>query len=559
MVLSSKRAQIPGFRASKEEGTLKGELGAYEAKAREKEIEALREEAETYGEEFQKINEFIGEYSQRFQHDLEEEAEGVAAEATVVGAAGGAMEQALGANDLATAIKVVAGLMKTRASLQKRIKALNKRLVALNAEPVTVPGMGGGLFGGGMPHISSKTAGTIFKVVVVVSLLAVVGFYLFFTTTGSLATSETAGIFADLKNSLRGIAAPVSIAAQVIHGTYDPTQIYNSKTYEDKLTSVKDAGVEVSDIKPLQDTYVESSRDTPTTPTIVGTIKVTDLPEDPDTKISTGNIRVTITAAWEGSFIDAFAKYIDAIQERLNLPFAPILGDWTCNPTIIQNQQRFVGRFQCSTDGIYTILQPIETHSATVDVRYNFKAVCGKTVYVANFDDLSRMLLEDKDPVSEYQLTSADLSSWQTKSPLSMGMGVVGEQDVIGANTDANNPTPYFLGVSIANMGEGRAIIETLTLRVPQSVIPLGGNDNDFKNADCTEKLGDETLCVYNLDIGETLAPGESVTKYLKFEVPQDTFLNGAPISSFFALANVKFDYNIQRTVPIKVRQVGTS
>jgi len=555
MVLSSKRAQIPGFRASKEEGTLKGELATYEAKAREKEIEALREEAETYGEEFQKINEFIGEYSQRFQHDLEEEAEGVAAEATVVGAAGGAMEQALGANDLATAIKVVAGLMKTRASLQKRIKALNKRLVALNAEPVTVPGMGGGLFGGGMPHISSKTAGTIFKVVVVVSLLAVVGFYLIFTTTGSLVTSSSAGIFADLKNSLRGVAAPISIAEQVITGKYDPTQLWNSKTYEDKYTAVQDAGVEVSDIKPLQDTYVEGAG---TTPTIVGTIKVTDLPEDPDTKLSNG-ITVGISAVWESSFIGAFDKYIESITERLGLQYAPILGDWTCNPSKIQNQERFVGRFQCSTNGIYTILQTIETQSATVDIRYNFKAVSGKSVYVANFDDLSRMLLEDKDPVSEYKLTSADLSSWQTKSPLSMGMGVVGEQDVIGANTDASNPTPYFLGISIANMGEGRAILGNLVLRVPQSVIPQGGNDNDFKNADCTEKLGDETLCAYSLSIDQTLAPGESVTKYFKFAVPQGTFLNGAPISSFFVLSNVDFFYDIQRTVPIKVRQVGTS
>jgi hypothetical protein len=567
MALFSKRAQIPGipglFGAGKEEENLKGELGAYEAKAREKEIEALREEAETYGEEFQKINEFIGEYSQRLGHDLEKEAEGVAAEATVVGAAGGAMDQALGANDITKVLEVVAGLKKTRDSLQKKIKDLNKRLVDLNAEPISVPGMGGGLFGGGgisMPHVSSKTAGTIFKVVVIVSLLAIAGFYLFFTNTGALVTSSSAGIFADMKNSLRGVAAPISIAEQVITGKYDPTQLWNSKTYEDKYTSVQDVGVEVSDIKPLQDTYIESSPETPTTPTIVGTIKVTALPEDPDTKINS-EIDVYISAGWESSFISDFDKYIDSIKERLNLKSAPTLSGWTCNPDKIQNQERFVGRFQCSTDGIYTFAQPIETHAATVNIKYDFKTVSGKAVYVANFDDISRMLLENKDPVSEYKLTSSDLSSWQTKSPLDVGIGIVGEQGVIGANSgpQGNNPTPYFLGVSIVNMGEGLATQVKLKLEVPQSVIPWPGNDNNFEldpDRGCTEKLGAETLCVYDASIGQRLMPGESATAYFKFEVPQDTFLNGVPISSFFALSTVGFNYDIQRTVPIKVRQV---
>jgi hypothetical protein len=568
MALFSKRAQIPGipglFGAGKEEENLKGELGAYEAKAREKEIEALREEAETYGEEFQKINEFIGEYSQRLGHDLEKEAEGVAAEATVVGAAGGAMDQALGANDITKVLEVVAGLKKTRDSLQKKIKDLNKRLVDLNAEPISVPGMGGGLFGGGgisMPHVSSKTAGTIFKVVVVVALLAVVGFYLFFTNTGALATSESAGLFADLKNSLRGVAAPISIAEQVITGKYDPTQLWNSKTYEDKYTSVQDVGVEVSDIKSLQDTYAEGPD---TIPTIVGTIKVTALPEDPDTKITRG-VDVTISANWEKGLVDKIKENIQSIAARATGSSVPS-ENWECT-RIPVSVERFVGRFQCFTIGAYTVAQPIETHSADVNIAYDFKAVSGKAVYVANFDDMSRMLLENKDPVSEYKLTSSDLSSWQTKSPLDVGMGIVGEQGVIGANSgpEGNNPTPYFLGVSIVNMGDGRATPETLELRVPQSVMPVPTSDNDFKNVRCDEKLGDETLCVYTIDLtagpeGVTiLKPGESVTKYFKFMVSQDTFLNGAPISSFFVLANVDFGYTIQRTVPIKIRQVGTS
>jgi hypothetical protein len=204
--------------------------------------------------------------------------------------------------------------------------------------------------------------------------------------------------------------------------------------------------------------------------------------------------------------------------------------------------------------GAYTILQEIETHSATLKVKYDFKVVGGKSVYVANFDELSRLMLEDKDPASYYQLTSDDMRSWQTKAPIDIGIGVLGEKEIIGSNNEVN-PTPYYLGVNIRNMGEGKATVTTITLWVPQEVVPQAGSD--FYLVGCNEDT--VALCEYAVDFNEILEPGQTTTKFLKFMVPDDIFLKGAPIQSFFAFTSADFGYEIERTVPIKIRQeVGT-
>jgi hypothetical protein len=557
----SKRAQIPGGLpgAGGEKGEIGEELKGYEAKEHQEEIESLQKEIETYSEELDKIHQFIAQYSQRTGRDLEKEAEGVAAEATVVGAVGGAMEQALATNDIRTAVQVIAGLIKSEKGLKKKITELNKRLQELGAQPVSVPGLGGGLFGGGggmgMPHISSKTAGKLFKVILIIALILVGVFYALFTTSGSLATSSGGALFADLKNVLRPGTAQLNIATQVLTGRYDPTQLWSSKNYEDRYTAVTDVGVEITDVKSLRDVYIEGSG---TEMTIVGTLKVQDLPEDPETKLRQG-VTVTISADWDGNFIGAIEEHLTEIAQRLNSQTITTPSkDWTCT-VIPRKVERFIGRFQCSTLGAYTLLQEIETHSATLKVKYDFKVVGGKSVYVANFEELSRLMLEDKDPASYYQLTSDEMRSWQTKAPIDIGIGVLGEKEIIGSNNEAN-PTPYYLGVNVRNMGDGKATVHTITLWVPQEVVPQDGSDFIFAAVDepCNDDSG-TTLCEYTVDFNEILEPGQTTTKFLKFMVPDDIFLKGAPIQSFFAFTSADFGYEIIRTVPIKIRQeVGT-
>ena len=548
----SKRAMagIPGV------GTEKGQIGeqlkGFEAQVHQEEIESIQKEIETYSEMLDKIHELVGEASQRFSHDLETEAEGVAAEATIVGAVGGAAEMLLATNDIRVAVQIVASLMKTVKYATKKIKELNKRLTELGAQPVNVPGLGGGgLFGGGggmgMPHISPKTTKKIVIILLVV-LVAVYLIYLFvFTTGGSLATSSGGALFADIKNVLRPGTAQLNLAAQVLTGQYDPTQLWSSKNYEDRYTAVTDVGVEITDIKSLRDVYIEGPD---TEMTIVGTLKVQDLPEDPETKLRQG-VTVTISADWDGNFIGAIEEHLTEIAQRLGLPaIAKPNKDWTCT-VIPRKVERFVGRFQCTTMGAYTVLQEIETHSATLKVKYDFKVVGGKSVYVANFDELSRLMLEDKDPVSYYQLTSDEMRSWQTKAPIDIGIGVLGEKEIIGSNNEVN-PTPYYLGVNVRNMGEGRATVHTITLWVPQEVVPQAGSD--FSLVGCNEDTG-MALCNYTVDFDDSLEPGQTTTKFLKFIVPDDIFLDGAPIQSFFAFTSADFGYEIERTVPIKIRQ----
>jgi len=551
----SKRAAagIPGVGAEK--GEIGEELKGYEAKAHQEEIESIQKEIETYSEELDKIHQFIAEYSQRTGRDLEKEAEGVAAEATIVGAAGGVMEQALATNDIRTAVQVIAGLIKSEKGLKKKIKDLNKRLQELGAQPVSVPGLGGGgLFGGGggmgMPHISPKTTKKIVIIILVALVALYLGYLVIFTTGGSLVTSSGGALFADIKNVLRPGTAQLNIAAQVLSGDYDSTQIYNSKDYEDRYTAVTDVGVEIADVKSLRDVYIEGPN---TEMTIVGTLKVQDLPEDPETKLRQG-VTVKISADWDSGFIGAIKEHLTEIAQRLNLPaITTPKREWECTGIPIK-VERFVGRFQCTTMGAYTILQEIETHSATLKVKYDFKVVGGKSVYVANFDELSRLMLEDKDPASYYQLTSDDMRSWQTKAPIDIGIGVLGEKEIIGSNNEVN-PTPYYLGVNIRNMGEGKATVTTITLWVPQEVVPQAGSD--FYLVGCNEDT--VALCEYAVDFNEILEPGQTTTKFLKFMVPDDIFLKGAPIQSFFAFTSADFGYEIERTVPIKIRQeVGT-
>jgi len=435
--------------------------------------------------------------------------------------------------------------------LEGQGKEINEELGKLGASPITGLHIALGLPPGSL--------GKIFKVILVLILIFIGVWYFTFNPTGTLVSSQAGSAFTIFKDAFHTSVVPADarLGFNILAGKQDATVLWDSKVYKDRYSVVTDAGVEISDLRALRDPFIEGSQ-----LSIVGTIKAVSLPEDPGAKTPEG-ITAKINAEWSSGEFSSF------VAEALGI------SAWDCNPPIdddktkeITNQERFVGRFECQFPG-FKIDKAFESQSVDVTVGYNFKVVGGKTTYVASFSDLSRLFLEDKDPATEYGISNAEITTWHTKSPVEIGIGVLGEKDVIGANNPTDNPTPYFMGFTISNKGEGEASLSELHIKVPQNVNFLPGTDNDFTpdpstGNNCNEQLGTIKLCAYKANIKEQirrtydrdeLKAGETATVFFKFEVPQDTFLGESPLSSFFVLADVPYNYEVVRSVPVNIRK----
>ena len=163
----------------------------------------------------------------------------------------------------------------------------------------------------------------IFIFIIIIAFL--VYRYFFQTTTGTGILAGTGGIGADITNFGResGAVKTLNQFKMIMTGEYDPSQLWSSKTYEDKY-ALEDTGVELSEVNSFRETFLSGQEIA-----IAGNIKVSSLPEE------------DITAE------------IDAEWAKLELKkFSGRLHDWVCEPSVIPKQNLFVGRFICKHDAI---------------------------------------------------------------------------------------------------------------------------------------------------------------------------------------------------------------
>lgn len=375
--------------------------------------------------------------------------------------------------------------------------------------------------------------------IIILFFLGFVFIWMTYTGTGKIISASIGTTMPGGFEAMRYAAGPLNIFTQVISGTYDPSQIWNSKTYEDEYAPYTDVGVKVADVRSLRDSYLAGDDIY-----VIGRISAKSLPDDD-----------------KGSNINIGIGWTESDTK---------LGKWnSCEPSRVEQTQAYYSRFQCSCNGSICLgtVDEVETHTAEVKVEYSFTERGGKQIYVANYDELARLYMQQEDPVTHYGMTRAELASWQTEGPVGLGTGILGDEDVI-ATYGANNPNAYMLGISVTNNGIGDIkTIHNLEITMPCEITArLDLKESDFENSTTQPpKLSSLDLCVYSLKTAirdgifngifgpQTMGPQIAKTFYLPIIVKPEV-LRGAAISSFFAKVDLTFVYIDKSDVAVTVR-----
>ena len=397
----------------------------------------------------------------------------------------------------------------------------------------------------------------LFKIILVLAVIGIIAYYLLGTTTGSLITSEAGGLIAPITNAFRGFTAPFNQFKMILTGEYDPSQLWTSKTYEDRYATIKDIGVTISNVRPFRETFISGQQ-----LAILGNLKVASLPDE--------GVEAKVSAKW--SDLELIKAAFGGGQ----------IGTWDCNgedpgsTLVVSGTQLYIGRFLCTHNYLTIGEGKTEAHTAEVEVEYDFSMKAGKQVYVGDYEQMGTLLFEEQDPMKFFGITKDQIKSWQTESPVGLGLGLLGEEGIITANIYRDEDKYelwHYLGVTVENKGSGDIIglnKEDLILTLPNTIEVASEDDTDMDFKAVSEKEIDGVrLITYELykspGIKDTkddrLKPGEYKTYYLKFRVwdgigraMQPDFLKGVPVSSFFVLAELKFEYKDVRSVAIKVK-----
>ena len=407
---------------------------------------------------------------------------------------------------------------------------------------------------------AKKIGWKIFKIVLVLVVIFLVYRYFTGTTTGSGVSAEAGTIVAPITNVAKesGMVKTLNQFKMIMTGEYDPSQLWTSKTYEDRYAMVEDVGVKISNIKPLRDLFLSEQQ-----LAILGNVRVASLPEEEESTVA------IIGAKWStfDQIKDAFGGDGNELSESWDCN-----GDEPGNTLEISKARLFVGRFMCTHKALTVKEDLTESHNADVTVAYSFSMKAGKQVYVGDYEQMTTLLFEEQDPMKYYGITKDQTKSWQTESPVGLGLGVLGEEEIIIANIKGEYELGHYLGITVENRGSGDLHkISELKVTLPSTIeiqTDLSEDERDFVkvSTDDETKVEGEDLDTYLLidtKLKEPLTPGEFKTYFLKFRAwdglgPQgeQDFLQGVPISSFFVLSELKFNYLESRAVSIKIKNI---
>jgi len=221
--------------------------------------------------------------------------------------------------------------------------------------------------------------------------------------------------------------------------------------------------------------------------------------------------------------------------------------------------KEYSNRFTCEHSGItHDILKGKTTVSKEVKVTldYSFETLSGKTLYAIKNDEYSRLILDDIDILQHFEIKQR--RSWQTTSPVGLGIGLSGESDTFPANSN-DNTVAHFLGITIENKGSGTlTAIKSITLEVPTDLIYVkDGNDFSVKLKnnlrDCSSATNTCKYELKDLDV-EPLEPGFKENVFFKFKFPEDK-LEGKEFEELFLLADVEFYYTQDKFSSITIKE----
>ncbi len=372
-------------------------------------------------------------------------------------------------------------------------------------------------------------ATTIIAVIVVVVLIGYAIFFLFFTQTGASTSAGFGEIGTQLKDVLQRDTAEINIVKQALTGQYDFSQTWRSDVQKTKYEG-KDVGAVLTNVGPIKDTILVSSGEETDNILIAGSLKIVSVPAT--IRDASPSINAIITS-----------KFNDELT--------------TC--ASVTQAREYSNRFTCEHTGVTDSIldgKSVVSKEVQVNLDYNFETLSGKTFYAIKNDEFSRLTLDDIDILQHFEIKKR--RSWQTESPVGLGIGLSGEADTFPANSN-DNTAAHFLGITIENKGAGKLkSIKSITLEVPADLMYVeDGNDFSVKiNAtnlpDCNSE---KNTCKYEIkDLDIELEPGFKENLFFKFTFPEAK-LEGKDFEELFLLADVEFDYTQTKFSSITIKE----
>jgi len=371
-------------------------------------------------------------------------------------------------------------------------------------------------------------------------------YLLFFTQMGSQGLVGLTGAKAGIFNMFQSSESEVNIGVQILKGNYDPSTLWSSQTYQDQYASQatqRGPGIYITRLEPLRDLFPTESQ-----MIIFGQMEAESIPGE--------DLSIRITAE------------SDASSGAVNVTGWGDLGSsglyWECEPASIENQRVYTGRFQCySSYGLSGVEAGFsKAEQVTVSIDYDFNSVAGKQIYVANSAELDALWASNQNPLVYYGVSSDATSPWKTAGPVDVSIGIAGlSEDIIPANDDRNTIASYLI-VRVLNRGDGAAkLLSNISIQVPQNVHGITGSDSNFNKLVC-----EEGICTYVADTaGTEIEAGLVEAYYFKFKVCDgartecegNDFLSGAPVSSFFILSDLKYNYKTSMATTVTAKNLA--
>ena len=378
-----------------------------------------------------------------------------------------------------------------------------------------------------------KRIRTTIVTLIIIAILVGGGFIFTTFTPGGQAFSAALGISGtQLKDVFQKDTAEINIVKQALTGQYDFSQTWRSDTQKTKYEG-KDVGVVLTNVRPIKDIISISPGETTDDIVIVGSLKIVSVPVTiRDAKDAKPNVTALVTSIFDN--------------------------ETEICATILQTKE-YSNRFTCEHSGItHDILKGKTTVSKEVKVTldYSFETLSGKTLYAIKNDEYNRLILDDIDILQHFEIKQR--RSWQTTSPVGLGIGLSGESDTFPANSN-DNTVAHFLGITIENKGSGTlTAIKSITLEVPTDLIYVkDGNDFSVKLKnnlrDCSSATNTCKYELKDLDV-EPLEPGFKENVFFKFKFPEDK-LEGKEFEELFLLADVEFYYTQDKFSSITIKE----
>ncbi|MBI2040722.1 MAG: hypothetical protein HYT16_01345 [DPANN group archaeon] len=388
---------------------------------------------------------------------------------------------------------------------------------------------------------------------------------------GSLGTSSTIAA----TEGIRGVEGPINIVQQVVAGTYNPTDVWNSENVESQYVEQKDVGVKIDDVVPLRESFLPGQN-----------------------LIIRGRVSAVGLLGKEAKAIIS-AETLESADEKVKSLFTNRLVSWACqiegetSPGVILGDDIRDRKFSCShayADAATGGLNAGESRDVPVDVKVQSVGTelrAGKQYY---YTDADTFVNAGDDKLAGIGISKDAVKSWQYgDDSVNLGLGLAGNEEIIVTDmTDVLGgrfENAYYLGASISNpathSGDALIRIKDSSTREPRVKIFVPSPypvtiypDNDQEDFSCFDSDGNpksptkNEVETYNLPeqgivkctlkdsaLGGRsvirLEPVDSKTFYLKVKISNDK-LTG-PYGSFFMFAVLDYDYINKKIATVTV------